>query len=274
MLTKVEVDNKRGGLLVLPLQNVRDGFVIKDIDGLDPVKATIVTTGFAQLDGEQYQSSKLGTRNIVLKVGLEAALYAAGTVRDLRNRLYQYFMPKTFVRLQFFDNESTMVEIEGYIESFDSKLFVKEPEATISIMCLKSEFIDPIVKTIEGSTVTNTSTRDIEYEGTVPTGVSFTLEVDRALTAFSIHNTPYSGVTTSMDFTGAFVSGDVISVVTQPGAKSVELVRGGVRSPHLHALSAYSGWINLEPGLNQFRVTATGNPLAYQMSYTDKYGGL
>ena len=58
MLTRVEVRNDHGNLLNLSLQEILGGFIVEEIQGLDPVAATIVSSSFAQLDGEQYQSSR------------------------------------------------------------------------------------------------------------------------------------------------------------------------------------------------------------------------
>lgn len=274
MFTHVEVVSQQGLKLVLPLQNVVDGYVIQDIDGLDPVKANIVSSSFAQIDGAQYQSSSREERNIVLKLGLEAALYTKGTVRDLRNRLYSYLMPKSYVLLRFIDSEGPTVEINGYVETFDSKLFVKEPEATISILCMNPDFVDPNVVTINGTTVSTATDIEIDYEGSVDTGVNFTLNVNRAITGFSINHQPGSGAIRTMDFSYALSAGDVVKVSTTPGAKGVTLIRGTTETSILHAMSGYSSWLSLEPGKNYLRVTVAGAAIPYTIEYTDKYGGL
>lgn len=274
MLTHVEVTSKQGRTLVLPLQNVVDGYVIQDIDGLDPVKATIVSSSFAQIDGDQFQASSRDNRNIVLKLGLEAALYTQGSVRDLRNALYSYLMPKSFVKLRFIDNTGPAVEIYGYVETFDSKLFVKEPEATISILCMQPDFVDPRVIRIEGTTVSNTDEIEIDYLGTVDTGIDFTLNVNRAITAFALYHTPGDGTVRSMEFSLPLSAGDVLKISTTPGAKGATLTREGTTSSVLYAVSTYARWVALEPGINRFRATLVGDPMPYTIEYTDKYGGL
>ena len=261
---------------MLPLQNVTEGFVIQDIDGLDPVKANIVSTGFAQMDGEQYQSSSLTSRNITLKLGLEASLYAAGSVRDLRNRLYKYLMPKSFVTLTFRDRYLPEVIIDGYVESLDTKLFVKEPEATISILCMTPEFRATQSRTLQSQTVTSVSSANttIDYAGTAPSGIMLILPFNRAVTSFTLQNTNVNSETTSMEFSGAFASGDSLSIYTSPGEKDVVLTKTGVKTPMLHTLSSYSGWISLDPGPNYFKVVVAGTAMNYLLTYTDKYGGL
>lgn len=276
MFTHVEVVSQQGLELVLPLQNVVDGFVIQDIDGLDPVKANIVSSGFAQIDGAQYQSSSRGERNIVLKLGLEAALYKQGTVRDLRNILYSYLMPKSYILLRFRDNQGPTVEINGYVESFDSKLFVKEPEATISILCMSPDFVDPRVVSLAGwgTNPNEAQPITINYLGTVDTGIDIIVNVNRTLPSFSLYNQPGGANTRSMDFSYPLVNGDVVKISTTPGAKGVTLTRAGSQSSILHAMSPYSNWITLEPGVNTFRMTVPQYSVPYVVEYTDKYGGL
>ena len=43
-------------------------YCLYDIDGLNPVAATINTTEFATSDGAMFNSARIGTRNIVLYI--------------------------------------------------------------------------------------------------------------------------------------------------------------------------------------------------------------
>ena len=43
MITMIQAINAQGELLSLPLDDISNGFSVEDIDGLDPVKATIVS---------------------------------------------------------------------------------------------------------------------------------------------------------------------------------------------------------------------------------------
>jgi hypothetical protein len=57
MLTGVEVRTIQDNLLALSLDDPSSGFIIEEIEGLDPVKASVVSSSFATMDGEQYQFS-------------------------------------------------------------------------------------------------------------------------------------------------------------------------------------------------------------------------
>ena len=110
LLNALKVTNSQGTELDMPLSDNSNGFLIKNIDGLDPVKATLVSSSFANLDGEQYHSARRETRNIVLSLGLDPS-WGSASVKDLRDQLYSYFMPKSPLLMNFhmFDKNATNV---------------------------------------------------------------------------------------------------------------------------------------------------------------------
>jgi hypothetical protein len=273
MLTKVEVRTETGMLLVLPLDDISDGFGIEDITGLDPVKATLVSSAFANVDGSHYHSSRREPRNILLTVVLEPD-YAVTTVRELRKTLYSYFMPKAAVSLRFFMEDGLTVDISGIVESFNAELFTKEPKATISVMCFDPDFIELESVVVEGDTVADTTEFLIEYEGTVETGITFVLNVDRTLTEFTIyHKLPNDQIVT-LDFSAALEADDVLTITTIPGSKAVTLVRDATLTSVLYGMSPQSNWIELKKGENYLRVYAVGDPIPFTIEYTTRHGGL
>jgi hypothetical protein len=162
MLTRVEVRTRRGTLLNLPLDDVENGLVINEIQGLDPVKATLVSSSFANQDGEQFHSSKREKRNIKLKMGLEPD-YVLTTVKALRNRLYDFLMPQSEVTLRFYDDDGSYADIVGTVESNDAPVFTKDPGADISIVCFNPDFFDPNPVTESGMS-TSDPRRYAEYQ--------------------------------------------------------------------------------------------------------------
>lgn len=276
MLDKLEVLTEQGVLLSLPLQSLGEGFSVQDIEGLDPVKATIVSSTFGQMDGEQYQSARREKRNIVITLGYEPD-FATGTVQDLRKRLYTFFMPKSRVLLRFFQTGEPVVQIYGRVESLVSPKFAKEPTAVISLLCFDPDFYNPSPIVVPGNTTATTAETEHFYPGTVESGILFKLFVNRSnLTEFTIYHRPPSDTLRSLDFATAtpLQSGDVLSISTIPGNKFVTLTRGGVDTSFLFGVSPQSDWISLFPGDNKLRVFAEGAAIPYQIEYTTKYGGL
>ena len=282
LLSGLDITNSWGSVLSLSLEDISSGFVIKSIEGLDPVKATIVSSSFANMDGEQYHSSRREARNIKLTIGLEPD-YAYTSVEQLRKQLYSFFMPKTAAIMTFkmFDKFATNIlqqklnlSIAARIESFEAPLFTDKPEAVISLMCFDPDFYDPNVVIFSGNTVSDLTETTLTYDGTVDTGVLFTLKPNRAITAFTIYSRPADQTLRTADFQYNLAAGDILQISSVLGNKYVTLVHGGTQMSVLYALSPQSAWFELQPGDVDLRVYATGAPIPYTIEYTNKYGGL
>jgi hypothetical protein len=274
MLTRVEVRTRRGTLLNLPLEDVDNGYIIEEIEGLDPVKATLVSSSFAGQDGEQYHSSKREKRNIKFKIGLEPD-YVANTVKVLRNRLYNFLMPQSEATLRFYDDDGSYVDIVGRVESNDAPLFTKDPEANISIICFDPDFFDPNSKTEPGvSNSDPNNTISITYDGTVDAGFLFTIRPDRAITSFTIYNSAPDGTMRSMEVVADLIADDVVTISTIPGAKGATLTRANAVTSLLSAISPQSDWIRLQQGENKLRVALSGAGVPYDIQYVTRLGGL
>jgi len=273
MLDKVEVRTDQGDLLSLPFADISGGYLVQKIEGLDPVPANIVSSSFARLDGEQYQSARREKRNLILTLELQPD-YANETVQELRNGLYRWFLPPRNANFRFFSDENPLVDISGRVETFDCPIFTKDPVATISVLCLNPDFYEPVEVEIAGATTSGTVMGTIDYEGTVDTGIVFTLEVNRSITGFTIYHQPAGEQVRTLVVAGLFVAGDVIRISTVPGDKYATLTRGSVVSSILYSISPYSDWTRLQPGENAFRVYAEGAAIPYTIRYTNKHGGL
>ena len=273
MITNLEVRSAQGVLLNFPLDDITDGFAVADIEGLDPVPATIVSSSFARIDGTQYQSARREDRNIVLKLDYEPD-YASSDVRTLRNKLYGFFMPKSIVMLRFISDDMPDVEITGRVESFNSPLFTADPRATISIMCNDPDFHELANTTFGGNTVSTTEEIAHTYQGTVETGFLFRMILNRTLSEFSINQRSFDGVTRSLEFQYPLLSGDILEISSVTGSKGAQLIRGGLGSSVLYGVSPYSDWVNLYPGVNNIRIAAAGAAIPWTIEYLPKYGGL
>ena len=276
MLQMVEVWTAQGSLLSLPLDDISDGIIVSSIDGLDPVKATLVSSSFARQDGEQYQSARREARNITVKLELEPD-FITESVRDVRSRLYEFFMPKSMVTLRFHTSIGLDVEIQGVVESMETPMFTKDPEVDISIMCFDPDFksLEPVV--FNGVSTSSTLESVLPYSGTVETGFELTLNVNRTMSEFTLYHRPPDGTIRSMEFTAALVAGDVVTISTVSGAKGAILNRAGAAtavSSILYAISPQSNWIELSPGENRVRLYAEGAAVPFTIAYTTRYGGL
>lgn len=273
MLNKVEARTAQGGLFTLSLINPDLGFKVRNVEGLDPVKANIVSSSQALLDAEVFQSSRREKRQIKIKMGVEPD-WVLTTVEDLREQLYNYFMPKTEVLLSFYRTGKPALNIVGIVEEFDMPLFTADPEATITLLCLDSDFIDPTPVVVNGNTVSTNATQTINYSGNIETGIVFTMNVNRTMSGFTLYNTLVDDTLRQLTFAYALLAGDVVTISTVPGNKYVRVTRGGVTTDILYAMSPTSNWLQFFKGDNRFRAYATGAAVPFTIAYTKRYGGL
>lgn len=273
MLTKVEVRNSGGAVLTLPFQDISGGYSLRDVDGLDPVKATLVTSSFATRDGTEYESARRDSRNLILKLGFEPD-WVLTTVKALRDNLYKWFMTKQYVELRFYEDTGLVVSIVGRVESNDSPRFTSDPDATISVVCFNPDFLGMTNERISGNSVSDSTESLVNYVGTSETGFLFTLNVNRDISGFALYQRGIDGVQYELDFAADILSGDAIKISTQSGNKYVTLTRGGVDSSLLYGVSPSSPWLVLTPGANYLRLLISGDPIPYTIDYTDKYGAL
>lgn len=273
MLSRVEVRTRQGSILNLTLDDPSNGFVVGEIEGLGPVNATLVSSGFAGVDGEQFHNAKREKRNIKFNIELQPD-YITNTVKELRQELYDFLMPKAEVMLRFVDSDDTYVDIWGRVESNDPSIFTKEPSSDISIVCFNPDFVDPTAITVSGTSTALTNELEIIYDGTVETGFVFTMTVNRTLNDFSIYHTPPDGSLRIVDFSAPLVAGDILEISSVTGAKGATLTHLGSDKSLLYGISPQSPWLQLEKGSNKFRVYATGAGVPYTIAFTTKHGGL
>src|SRR3954469_4450887 len=82
---------------------------VREVQGLEPVNATVNSREHGLVDGEFYVGSHVGQRNIVIRFGLNT-IVGAPSVGNARNMLYAYFTPKSNIKLRFsFDDRSDVV---------------------------------------------------------------------------------------------------------------------------------------------------------------------
>jgi hypothetical protein len=274
MLTQVDFKNPRGITLVLPMDEDEAGsYQVVDIEGLDPGKAVLVSRGSAGSDGEQFQSAKRPPRNIKVKLEFDPDFAPKGYT-ELRNDLYTWFMPKSSVSMRYHLDTGLYLDIDGFVESCDSPMFEQDPDATISIMCYKPDFIDTNIVSLDGNTVSDDTNTVIAYPGTVEAGTVVTLNCNRDVTSFSIYNQDEGGNDYQLDFDEPLLNGDQLVISSLRGNKGITRTRSGVSSSLLYGRSAQSSWINLFEGNNNFRVYAEGDPVPYTLEYVVRYGGL
>lgn len=238
-LQKVGVFNLAGTalaeLLVMPgaaadTRNIikSKGF-IKNIDGLDPVNATLSTTANTTTDGVIFQDSSVGGRNIALTLGFDPDYTIGETAKKLRQIWYGLLPPKAQVILAFIDDADPTVKILGIVEQNTDAIFSEDPEAVITLLCPLPYFYEA-TNTIRTG-LENTSI-PMNYTGTAPTGFIASAKVSSPTDQITFAFTDQ----THIGIIGNFVIGDVITINTIPKQRGISLTHKGVKTSLLDGL--------------------------------------
>lgn len=280
MLTKLEAYSSWESASTLPLSDSgreeTDLLQIRNIDGLDPVKAAVNTSPFGSVDGSAYTGSSVVTRNIILTIHPNPD-WRNWTFESLRRLVYSYFMPKLLTRLVFYSDDIPPVEIYGYVESVGVNQFAPDIEILVSIICPDPYFTAVTATLVIGDTTDGSNPIEIAYQGSIEAGINVELlrVSDPAPTYIAVQIgesvISYFNVAASVDSTKYFLMNSV------PGAKYVRNVQfgTGVITNLLSKLQTGSQWPTLKPGMNDFSViTDTPGKQGWQLRYFERLGGL
>lgn len=284
MIKSLKVTNYLGSSLVFDLANPKpSGFAILSIDGLGPAKADVNITNIASNDGALFNSSRLNSRNIVIKF----RFFPSPTIEDTRLLSYKMFPVKRQVTLQI-ETDNRIASITGYVESNEPDIFSENEGCQISIMCPDPYFYsdgDDGTQTVEFSTTepnfefpfSNESLDDkliefgiiriynervMNYKGDAETGVLIELHATGQVDNVTIYNT-VTAESMSIDteklkeLTGnGIIAGDTITINTIRGNKKIALLRGGKETNILNCIDKDATWFQLVKGDNLFAYSA------------------
>ena len=298
MINYLTVTNYVGDTIKFDLRDPDEsGFLISNITGITPVDANINVTEVTTTDGGIYNSARVSSRNIVIT----AIYFPLPTIEEARHTLYKYFPIKKKVELVF-ETETRKLRTEGYVESNSVKVFTKQEYSQISIICpdpyfysvenggvdrldfsgieanfefpfYSDESVDP-EELIEFSTIETVSERALHYSGDVEIGAIITIKMIDNVRDITVRNiTNNQAMTINADIVASltgeiFRGGDVLTINTNKGRKSVLLSRGSNHYNLLNALSRTSKWVTVSRGDNLFTVLAEDPDVPYE--YTPK----
>lgn len=273
MLIEIRMSNSRRTDLPqvsLPLFG-QTRFPISFVDGLGPVKAEISSSPYSNLDEDHFQSSRVGTRNIVLTLELVPSYHSGEDPEDLRSELYGYLSPKSRVDLEFHTTKGVR-HISGVVEAFESPLFVQVPAVQVSILCHNPFFTSGEIKTFS-TTVPYGTNFDVVNEGTADTGLALVASMSTTGTEFIFSNHSFSDER-PLHLNYIFDTvGDSIRIDTNPRQKQVTLLPNVNLLPYT---TVGSGWPRLQPGANSLSLgytSQTGTVIA-SIEFMERFVGL
>lgn len=277
MLDTVDVYTSQSSVDTLNLGSLPELDILQvvDIQGLDPVKASINTSSLASADGDDITGTTVPSRNIVLilRGNPDWSTWDPYTLRQL---IYSYFTPKSTVRLVFStsDDSDDDVEIFGEVESCEASSFTEEIDYTVSIICPDPYFTAVTATVIPGFTRTTIGTDEVSYPGTIPVGFFLTVTKDSNNAAFVNvlvgDSGSYFNVATAVNDTKRF---EMDSRSKKKMVRQVNISLGTAVST-LGGLQDGSEWPLLQRGNNLFNVITDSGGQAYSLKYFAKYSGL
>lgn len=281
MINSVSITNHLGESITLELRfPERSGFLVRGIEGLGPSKAEISMTKVGMMDGAVYNSSRVGSRNIVFSL----VFIGTPTIEDTRQKSYQYFPIGQYVDVVIAtDNRTT--HATGYVESNEPSIFNSQEGTTISILCSKAylyalqnditEFSAVLKafefpfsnestseKLLEFGSIVGTPLSNVYYPGNVPIGFVLHIHAIGTATGVEIYCIRTNELITIDDASLAILvgsgitAGDEIIISSVQGDKYAVLERDGYQYNILNALDRFPKWFKLERGDNLFSYSA------------------
>lgn len=246
---------------------------IRNVDGLDPVKASVNTSLFGSVDGSAYTGASVDKRNIVLTLHPNPD-WDLWSFENLRRLLYSYFMPKRALRLVFYSDDMIPVEISGIVEDVQANQFSKDPELIVSVVCP-----DPYFTALEPVVITGQANAEgpeiVEYNGSVEAGIHVKVSWVSGAAPTSIG----IGIGSQNLVAAAAVNSSLyFEMNSLPMQKYVQNINigSGVITNLLPKVQEGSKWPMFQPGENEFSVVTTpyGGVQDFELTYYERFGGL
>lgn len=258
---------------------------VREITGLDPVKASVNVSPFGSVDGSAYVGSDVVSRNIVLTLRPNPD-WDDWTYEALRRLIYSYFMPKRPTRLDFESSEVPPVTISGIVEAVEVNHFSNDPEMQVSVICPDPYFtaIDPL--SVYGNAVRPGDPGElapiITYEGSVEAGMYVQISQNSGANPTKLGvvvNNPTTGeIVSSIDLTAPVsptVYFEMSSVPMRKYVQNVDLTTGVITNLLSKAnIHEGSKWPVMHPGRNEVVVYTDAGVQDFEIRYYPRYGGL
>lgn len=236
-------------------------FDVLEVSGLNPPNAAINTYAISGMDGTKFNSARVEQRNIIILLNIHHS------IEENRLTLYRFFRVKKWLKL-YVKTDTRDVYIEGYVESFENSAFTDLQKPQISIICPQPFFL----AAVQDNVYFSESVPLFEFPFSIPSsGIEFSRrsqitnlllnagEIDIGMTillhasASGVKNPVFYNLTTQ-EYFGVDItmqSGDLITICTETGKKSVTLLRSGAVTNLLADRKTGSSWVQLISGENR-----------------------
>ena len=279
------LENKHGDRV--DMTTTANQYMTSKIEGLNPPPGTISTSGYAGMDGSYLNNAFIEKRNVVIHFEMRGV-----EIEKRRHQLYKVVKPSRYVKI-YYKTAGIDVYTEGYVESCEVNNFETLTSGQISILCPDIYWYSTISQMAYYSQITGGFTFPFPTESNpqpftlgryntqnimeiVNDGdeTGFILEIEaiadtRSPTLYNADTDEY------LQITGEILAGDIITITTKTGNKTVTLDRGGVKTNIINRLVSGSTWLSLREGKNRFYLRGTGlNNLKVKIIHTNAYLGV
>lgn len=257
----------------IDLSKTANRFMFSKIEGLNPPAGTISTSTYAGMDGSYLNNAFIEKRNVVISFAMRGV-----NLEQRRHILYRVVKPSRYIKV-YYKTAGIDVYIEGYVETCEVSNFDALTSGQISIICPDPYLYSTSAVYAYYSQVTGAfhfpfpgsdapfslgvySTTDniaIQNDGD-ETGFTIQIEASSSETVpeiAAVTPTIYNADTGEyLQIKGEILKGDIITITTKTGNKTVILTRNGVDSNIINRLVSGSTWLSLCEGMNTFHVQA------------------
>ena len=248
-------------------------YMTSEIDGLYPPAGTISTSTYAGMDGSYLNNAFIEKRNLVISFQMRGV-----GIENRRHALYRVVKPSRYIKV-YYHTANIDVYTEGYVETCTVSNFSNLTSGQISIICpdiywystsaiyayysqITGAFHFPFPESDEPfplGTYCKTDPITIQNDGDE---IGFTIRIEVAAGEAVPEIAAYMPTIYNADtgeylqIKGEVLKGDVITITTKTGNKTITLTRNGVDSNIINRLVAGSTWLSLREGKNAFHVQA------------------
>ena len=298
MIKSVTITNHLDESIKLDLFNPEEsGFIIKNIEGLGPVKANVNFKELATNDGAIDNSARLSSRNIVMSL----QFMESPTIEETRLKSYKYFPIKRNIKF-LIETDSRICETIGRVETNVPTIFSNAEGCQISILCSNPYFYsagengtnqtifygtEPLFEfpfsnesltedLIEFGSIENRTEGTIYYDGDAEIGITIQIHAVGEAEGLVIYNTKTREIMRINDdklkslMGSGIQAGDEITITTSRGEKGIYMLRSGVTTNILNSLEKPIKWFQLSKGDNTFAYTASAGLTNLQFRIENK----
>ena len=242
------------------LSKTANRYMFSKIKGLNPPTGIVSTSSYAGMDGSYLNNAYIEKRNVVIPFEMRGL-----GIEKRRHELYKVVKPSRYIKI-YYATKNISVYAEGIVETCEMENFEMLTKGQISILCPDIYWYSSESQIAEYSRITGAfhfifpdndepfpigayNTQDMMTINNSGDEVGFTLEISGGPAK---NPTIYNALTDEyMQISGDIQKGDVITITTKTGNKTVLLEREGVVTNIINRLVSGSTWLNLKTGENK-----------------------